>query len=92
MPLEERLPGQLENDPDLTLEKHFPDGWPLKKAANSHIARRGGKGAMEVAGEPLHRQAVGVYRRKRLPYLHDAPEIEGTQGKRIYGRSRGTGA
>jgi transposase len=36
---------------------------------------------MEVAGLPLRREAAGVHRRERFPYLHDAPQGESSQGR-----------
>ena len=41
---------------------------------------------MAVARFPLRRQKAGVRGRVRLQHLHDAPESQGAEGKRAYGK------
>jgi transposase len=60
----------------------LPDGgWPLKKVTGSLRTRRGGEGAVAVAGFPLRRKKACVRGRVRLSHLDDAPEGSGSERK-----------
>src|SRR5829696_397570 len=58
----------------------LPGRWPLKKVARSPRARRGGEGAVAVAGLSLRRQAAGVRGRVRDAHLDGSPTLSGSQG------------
>ena len=68
-----RPPRWAERSPDL------PGAGRSKKVPRSLRTRRGDSGALEVAGKPLRRQAVGVRGRVGLAHLHDRPEGEGAE-------------
>jgi transposase len=56
----------------------LPGRWPLKKVVYSFRTRRGGEGAVAVAGLLLRRQAAGIRGRERDARLDGSPTLSGS--------------